>query len=141
MKNAMSITVTIRTLSAGRKLCALLMEDLSHAHSVAKTLMESPNYAKCYVVATDWQGAELFNLRPQEACVPPPVVMPQYYPQMAPPPAPMPPQHYQAYGYQAPQQYRPALPPPPPAPQAQAFVDGQQVECQIIPFPSFPGRG
>ena len=119
MKNAAFITVTMRSLSSGRKHFAMMFDSVDHAYAVSQILMQSSNYTRCYCAATDWQGNSLFEVRPP-SYEPPPVA----YPQMAP------------MGY-APQ----ALPQPMPvSPQAapRAFLDGQEIQCEVIPFPVLP---
>lgn len=97
-------TCTIRKVSTGYKLSAFQGDNLEHLHAICATLMQSPNYSRCYIVCVDWQGNVLFNMQPQapQALAPGMGMAPQaaHYPQQLP---------QAAY---APQ---PAVPPPPPA--------------------------
>jgi hypothetical protein len=99
MSKSLSITVTIRKISSGYKVTAFAGENQDHLYSICKVLMKSPEYARCYCVALDWQGEPLFEVRPEEAS-PAPYQMPQRAPQL--------PQQTD-YGYQhptpPPQQY------------------------------------
>lgn len=114
-------TCSVRKISTGHKLMAFQGDNLQHLHNICTTLMQSPNYSRCYIVCVDWQGNTLFNIQPQgggmgaEAPVQVQVQVRQL------PPAPQPPSWAQ---YQQ-QQVR-ALPAyPRPAPQAPVVLDAE----------------
>ena len=95
------ITLTIRKVSSGYKVVALQGEDMNHLYSIARILIRSPEYQRCYAVGTDWQGNSLFNVQPEQVYQPQaPYQTPYQTPQ----------QPYPQMGYQQPQQPQYALP-------------------------------
>lgn len=58
-------TCSVRKISTGHKLMAFQGDNLQHLHDICTTLMQSPNYSRCYIVCVDWQGNTLFNIQPQ----------------------------------------------------------------------------
>jgi hypothetical protein len=126
MARGQNITVTLRRVASGHKVCAFAMDDLNHAYSIAMVLVRSPEYSRCYAVATDWQGDALFNVQPDQVAQAP-------APYHAPAPPPVYPQHQlQAY---APQ---PQYAPPAPRPVHHAQVVEAQFESDFAPPPGYP---
>jgi len=64
MANTM-FTCAIRKISTGHRLAAFSGDSLDALRDIATTLMQSPNYCRCYVVCTDYQGNVCFSLQPQ----------------------------------------------------------------------------
>lgn len=60
-----SFTVFIRRIDSGARVTAFQTDDLNHAYSMATVIIRSPEYCRCYAVATDWQGTVCFNVQPQ----------------------------------------------------------------------------
>lgn len=57
-----TVTLTIRKRSTGYKIAALGVESLDHAWTIANVLVRSSEYARCFVVALNWDGSELFSV-------------------------------------------------------------------------------
>lgn len=136
MKTNLGITVTIRKVSSGYKVTSFAGEDLNQLYSISKVLMKSTEYARCYCVALDWQGEQLFEVRPEQSAP-------------APYQAPVP-QHHQPhpqmnnYGYQ----HTPQLPPqqqayyPPPQqqmPQRQYMQYAEAPPQYVQAVPTYEG--
>lgn len=104
------IVVTLRKISSGHKVCAIQGDSMDHLYSIARILIRSAEYNRCYAVGADWQGNQLFNVQPEQVYqAPAPYQAPQQgYPQMG----------YQQQGCpQQPQYALPAYQQPPMAPQ------------------------
>lgn len=56
----MEYTLTLRKVETGYKVTSFAMDDLQHAYSVATTIMQGPNYARCYLVCVDRNRAQMF---------------------------------------------------------------------------------
>lgn len=137
-KNGPGITLTLRKISTGYKVVAVAGDDMNHLYSIARILIRSPEYNRCYAVGTDWEGNQLFNVQPE-----------QVYQAPAPYVAPPQPSQFQAHyaaqqGYQqlpAPQGYYPC---PPGHPMQQA-APGYRAVPEILggtdaygPPPNYP---
>jgi hypothetical protein len=78
-----SFTVFIRRIDSGARVTAFQTDDLNHAYSMATVIIRSPEYCRCYAVATDWQGTVCFNVQPQvRAPAPYQAPAPGYAPQL-----------------------------------------------------------
>ena len=119
MAKGQSITVALRKVSSGHRVTAFQMDDMNHAYSIATILLRSPEYSRCFAVALDFQGDQIFHLTPEQVTqAPAPYCVPQ---QQAPQP------QYAPQGYAQPQ-YAPALPQYAPPPQ------------QPPPFQGYPAQ-
>jgi hypothetical protein len=122
-----TVTLVVRKLSSGYRVCALAVDSLDHAWSIANVLVRAPEYSRCFVAATGWDGSDLWV-----------VGMPA--PSYAPAPA----------RYAAPPQYSyaPALPQHPqyaePLPRPPAFtgdiIDAEPEPDPFGPPPALPPR-
>ena len=139
-RTSSSITVTLRKVSTGAKVCAFAMEDQNHAYSIAKVLMRSTEYGRCYTICTSWDGDQLFCIQPEQVQNTP-------APYMAPAP-PMVPQHHYPMQPQLPA-YAPqpvyAQPPPQYRPRQESYIDtvgGPEIpEDPFRPaLPAYQGR-
>lgn len=123
-----AVTLVVRKRSTGYRIVALAVDSLDHAWTIANVLARSAEYSRCMVVATGWDGSELWTLGMlAPACPAPPPA-----PYAAPPPP---------YGYS------PALPPGPayaepyprPAPWPGEVIEAEPVE-PFAPPPALPPR-
>lgn len=118
-------TCTIRKISTGHKITAFQGDSLDHLRSIGLVLVASPNYSRCYIVCTDWQGNVLFNLQPQASVgLAPGAGLPAY----APPPA---------YPQAPPQQLYAAPPPPPPPPAWNQYQQQEQMYRAQAALPAY----
>jgi hypothetical protein len=146
-----SIVVVLRKISSGHKVVAFQGDSMDHMYSIARILIGSQEYNRCYAVGADWQGNQLFNVQPEQVYqAPAPYQAPQQgYPQM---PQGVYPQQYALPPYQQ----RPSPPPmpqqgqpygPPPGYRAvPAYVeDSYAAEPSPAPiqraFPALPWKG
>lgn len=126
----MMYTVSFRRITTGYKETAFSTDSLDSARVMAQILVQNPQFAHCYAVATDSMGNVVFNLttappapqpQPQPYYQPAPYAparLPAYQPQPQAYPYPSPPgyapyqhhqQHARPHGYtQPPQMMRPA---------------------------------
>jgi hypothetical protein len=149
-KGGPGVTVTLRKVSTGHRVCAFQLDDLNHAYSIAMVLVRSREYMRCYAVATDWQGDVLFNLQPEQVAQgPAPYVAPQPQPQhyaLPQPQYPVQPQYPQPQyppphqsGFYPQQQFAPPALPQYQQPQQQPqVIDAEIVDDGFAPPPGYP---